>query len=60
MPKIDIGPFIQSVIIALVFFAIGRFFVIQFEDLGKWVIYVALAIFYAVWWVFYQRGKSKK
>lgn len=60
MPKFDIGPYITSVAVALVFFAIGRFLVIQMDDLGRWVIYIGLIIFYAVWWVWYQRGKRKK
>jgi membrane protein DedA with SNARE-associated domain len=60
MPKIDFGPFIQSIVIALILFAIGRFIVIQMEDVGRWVIFAALIIFYAAWWVFYQRRKRKK
>lgn len=58
--KIDFGPFIQSIIVALVFFAIGRFIAIQLDDVGRWVIYAALIIFYAAWWVFYRRRKRKK
>ena len=60
MPKIEVGPFIQSIVIALVLFAIGRLIVIQMEDLGRWVIFAAVIIFYAAWWVFYQRRKRKK
>jgi hypothetical protein len=60
MPKFEIGPFIQSIIVALIFFAIGRFIVIQMEDLGRWVIFIGLIIFYAIWWVAYQRRKRKK
>ena len=60
MPKIDFGPFIQSIVVALIFFAIGRFIAIQLDDVGRWVIYVALIIFYAVWWVSYRRRKRKK
>lgn len=60
MPKIDLGPFIQSIVVALVLFAIGRFIAIQMDDVGRWVIYIALIIFYAVWWVSYQRRKRKK
>ena len=60
MPKIDLGPFIQSIAIALVLFAIGRFIVIQMEDVGRWVIFAALIVFYAAWWIFYQRRKRKK
>ena len=60
MPKIDLGPFIQSIIMALIFFAIGRFIAIQMDDAGRWMIYVALIIFYVVWWVSYQRRKRKK
>ena len=60
MPKIDFGPFIQSIVVALLFFAIGRFIAIQMDDVGRWMIYAALIIFYAAWWVWYQRGKRKK
>ena len=60
MPKIDFGPFIQSIVVALIFFAIGRFIAIQMDDVGRWMIYAALIIFYAVWWVSYQRRKRKK
>jgi hypothetical protein len=60
MPNIDFGPFIQSVAIALVLFAIGRFIAIQMEEFGRWMIYAGLIVFYLVWWVSYQRGKRKK
>jgi hypothetical protein len=60
MPKIEIGPFIQSIAIALVLFAVGRFIVVQTEGAGRWVIYATLIIFYAAWWVWYRRGKRKK
>lgn len=60
MPKIDFGPFIQSIIMALLFFAIGRFIAIQMDDTGRWMIYAALIIFYIVWWVSYQRRKGNK
>ena len=60
MPKIDLGPFIQSIIMALLFFAIGRFIAIQMDDTGRWMIYAALIIFYVVWWVSYQRRKRNK
>jgi hypothetical protein len=60
MPKIEIGPFITSIIVALLFFALGRFLVIQLEDVGRWVIFGSLLIFYAIWWVAYQRRKRKK
>jgi hypothetical protein len=60
MPKIDFGPFIQSIVIALVLFAVGRFIVLQTGGAGRWVIYAGLIIFYAAWWVFYQRRKRKK
>ena len=60
MPKFEIGPFIQSIIVALIFFAIGRYITIQTDGLGRWEIFVALIIFYAVWWVRYSRGKRKK
>ena len=60
MPKFEIGPFIQSIIVALIFFAIGRYIVIQSGGSGRWVIFAALIIFYAVWWVWYSRGRRKK
>ena len=60
MPKIEIGPFIVSIVVALLFFAIGRFIVIQTEDVGRWMIFVGLIIFYAIWWVSYRRAKKKK
>ena len=60
MPKIDLGPYITSVAVALVFFALGRFLVIQLEDVGRWVIFVGLFVFYAIWWISYQRKKRKK
>ena len=60
MPKFEIGPFIQSIIVALIFFAIGRYITVQTDGLGRWVIFAALIIFYAVWWVWYSRGKRKK
>lgn len=60
MPKFEIGPFIQSIIVALIFFAIGRYIVIQAGGTGRWLIFAALIIFYAVWWVWYTRGRRKK
>lgn len=60
MPEINLGPFFKSITIALVLFAIGRFIVIQTEELGRWVIFIGLVIFYAVWWVSYRRGKRKE
>ena len=60
MQKIDIGPFIRNIIIGLIFFAIGRYIVIQAEDAGRWVIFIGLIIFYSVWWFFYRRGKKGK
>jgi len=59
MPKIEIGPFIQSIIVALIFFAIGRYITIQTDGSGRWVIFAALIIFYAVWWVWYSRRRKK-
>jgi hypothetical protein len=60
MPKIDLGPFITSIVIALVFFAIGRYFAVLLDDVGRWIIYISLIVFYAVWWFSYQRRKRKK
>ena len=60
MQKIEFGPLIRNIVIALLFFAIGRFIVIQTQDLGRWLIFAGLIIFYAVWWVFYQRRKKRK
>jgi hypothetical protein len=60
VPKIDFGPFMRSVIVALIFFAIGRFIVVQTEGSGRWLIYAGLVIFYAAWWFFYRRGTRKK
>jgi len=60
MPKIDFGPFIQSIAVALVLFAVGRFIVVQTEGTGRWVIYAGLIIFYAAWWFSYRRGKRRK
>jgi hypothetical protein len=60
MPKIEIGPFIMSIVVALLFFAIGRFIVIQTEDVGRWLIFAGLIIFYAIWWVSYRRAKKRK
>jgi len=59
MPKIEIGPFIQSIIVALIFFAIGRYITIQTDGSGRWAIFAALIIFYAVWWVWYSRRRKK-
>ena len=60
MPKIDFGPFIQSIAVALVLFAVGRFIVVQTDGTGRWVIYAGLIIFYAAWWFSYRRRKRKK
>ena len=60
MPKIEIGPFIVSIVVALLFFAIGRFIVIQTGGAGRWMIFAGLIIFYAIWWVSYRRAKKKK
>jgi hypothetical protein len=60
MFNIKIGPFIKSIAIALVFFAIGRLVVVQMGGVGSWIILIGLVVFYAVWWVFYQRGKKRK
>ena len=59
MPKIKILPIVQSIAIALVFFALGRIMVIQMGTLGVWIAVILVIVFYAVWWVNYQRGKQK-
>ena len=60
MQKIEFGPLIRTIVIALVFFAIGRFIVMQTQDLGRWIIFAGIIIFYAVWWIMYQNRKKKK
>jgi len=60
MQKIEFGPLIRTIVIALVFFAIGRFIVMQTQDLGRWIIFGGLIIFYAVWWIMYQNRKKRK
>ena len=60
MPKINIIPIIQSITIALIFFALGRLMVIQMGNLGIWIVAGLLIIFYVVWWIIYQRGKRKE
>ena len=57
MPKIKIHPIVQSFIIAMIFFVLGRLMVIQMGTLGVWIVAILVIVFYTVWWVNYQRGK---
>ncbi|HBX70311.1 MAG TPA: hypothetical protein DEH25_13270 [Chloroflexi bacterium] len=59
MPKIKILPILQSITIALIFFALGRLLVIRMGTLGIWISAILLIIFYALWWRNYQRDKKK-
>jgi hypothetical protein len=59
MPKIRLHPIVINIIIAFVFFAVGRLVVIQLGDIGIWIIVISVIVFYAIWWVRYQRSKRK-
>jgi Flp pilus assembly protein TadB len=59
VPKIKIFPIIQSITIALIFFALGRLFVLKIGTAGIWISVGLLIIFYLVWWRRYQRDKKK-
>ena len=41
---------VRNIILAFVFFAIGRFIVLQMGDTGVWVIIGLVAAFYFGWW----------
>jgi len=60
MFEVNVNALIKSIAIALVFFVVGRWIVIQMGDNGIWAIVIMLVVFYAGWWVLYQRNKSKK
>jgi hypothetical protein len=53
----NISPYVRSILIALVFFVVGRWMVIQMGDNGIWAIIILLVLFYAGWWLFFRRGK---
>ena len=50
MPKINLLPILKSVIIALVFFTLGRMLTQSLGWAGIWVTVSLLVIFYAAWW----------
>jgi len=58
VPKIKIFPIIQSITIALIFFALGRLLVLQMGNIGIWISVGLLIIFYLLWWRRYQRNKK--
>lgn len=58
MPEIKILPIIKNIAIALIFFAFGRLMVIKLGTLGIVLTFVFVIVFYAIWWVSYQRGKK--
>ncbi len=59
MSNKDVVSLIRFVVIAVVLYAIGRFFVVQMGNNGSWLIIVGVIVFYAVWWNNYQRNKKK-
>ena len=59
MPEIKILPIVKSVAIAMVFFVLGRLMVIQLGTLGVWITAILVIVFYAIWWVRYQREKRR-
>lgn len=59
MPNIKWTPLVISIVIALVFFALGRMIMVQMGSNGIWVVVVMLVVFYAGWWMLYQRSKRK-
>ena len=59
MPEIKILPILVSILIALVFFALGRVMVMLMGTTGILIVFVLLAVFYFIWWRNYQRSKTK-
>ena len=60
MPDIKISPFIKSIAIALIFYALGRLIVLQMGTNGIWLILGSLVIFYGWRWVIFRRNKGNK
>lgn len=56
--KINLSPIILSITVALLFFFLGRYFVIQMGNNGVWAVIILLAVFYAVWYMNYRRKKK--
>jgi hypothetical protein len=58
MLKIKLLPIIKSIIIALIFFALGRIMLLQMGTLGIVIAIALVVIFYIIWGVSYRRGKK--
>jgi hypothetical protein len=58
MPEIKIHPFLKNIIVLFLFFALGRILVIQVGPIGIWIVVIAVIVYYAIWWVNYQRSKK--
>jgi hypothetical protein len=57
MPEMKILPIIKNIVIVFLFFALGRLMVVQMGTLGVWIVAALVIVFYAIWWVNYQRDK---
>ena len=60
MPEIKIVPLIKSLIIALIFFVLGRLIVIQMGTAGMWLTVGLVVVFYTAWWILYRRRTGKR
>jgi hypothetical protein len=58
MQNFKVGPFTRSILIAMVFFVLGRIIMLQMGSNGIWLIAVLLVVFYFGWWVLFRRGKN--
>ena len=59
MREIKILPIIKYLVLAFLFFALGRLIVIQMGSMGVWIVLLLVIAFYVVWWINYQRGGRK-
>ena len=59
MRDIKVGPFVRSILFAMVFFVLGRIIILQMGNNGIWLIVFLLVVFYFGWWALFRRGKRK-
>jgi positive regulator of sigma E activity len=58
MSELKVGPLARSILLAMVFFVLGRIIVDQMGSTGVWLIFGLLAVFYGALWLF-RRSRRK-
>ena len=47
----------RNIVLAFVFFAIGRLIVMQMGNTGIWLVFGLVVIFYTAWWFFRRQSR---